>query len=104
MADLMLVIGNPAAKIRDIKQRRDRVLGYGIGWDSTEKLIQSVLGLVRHQIEAWLLHNESDLSNTTQSRTMHFAACPWARTGTCLARSAEVDVETAILAAGERAS
>ena len=43
-ADLMVVKGNPAANIRDI-QNVDMVFKDGVGWD-TEKLIQSVQGLV----------------------------------------------------------
>lgn len=44
MADLMIVKGNPAAKISDINNV-ELVFKNGIGWD-TEKLIQSVAGLV----------------------------------------------------------
>jgi len=44
MADLMVVKGNPAAKIGDI-HNVEIVFKNGIGWD-TEKLIQSVQGLV----------------------------------------------------------
>ena len=44
MADLMVVKGNPAAKISDINNV-EIVFKNGIGWD-TEKLIQSVQGLV----------------------------------------------------------
>src|SRR5687768_25522 len=43
-ADLMIVKGNPAAKISDI-QNVEIVFKDGVGWD-TEKLIQSVQGLV----------------------------------------------------------
>jgi len=44
MADLVIVKGNPAAKISDINNV-ELVFKNGIGWD-TEKLIQSVTGLV----------------------------------------------------------
>lgn len=43
-ADLMIVKGNPAARISDIEQV-EIVFKDGVGWD-TEKLIQSVQGLV----------------------------------------------------------
>jgi len=43
-ADLMVVKGNPAVNISDI-ERVEIVFKDGVGWD-TEKLIQSVLGLV----------------------------------------------------------
>ncbi|MGQ0543445.1 MAG: amidohydrolase family protein [Blastocatellia bacterium] len=44
MADLMVVKGNPAANIADI-EKVEIVFKNGVGWD-TEKLIQSVQGLV----------------------------------------------------------
>ena len=44
LADLMIVKGNPAARIGDI-QNVEIVFKDGVGWD-TEKLIQSVQGLV----------------------------------------------------------
>ena len=44
MADLMVVKGNPAAKISDINNV-EIVFKNGVGYD-TEKLIQSVRGLV----------------------------------------------------------
>ena len=43
-ADLMIVKGNPAANIKDI-ENVEIVFKDGVGWD-TEKLIQSVQGLV----------------------------------------------------------